>query len=341
MDLGTEAMARSDLLINLVRSSSTGNRQLVRSTVEAIIAEERAKQHHVLADRLAAALASVNGSNGTNGNGHHTYTDSAPKVRDYFVEKKPERTINELMLNSDTRKILMEFIEEHQRADILRSFGLEPRNKTILIGPPGNGKTTLAESVAEALSLPFYVVRYDAVIGSYLGETASRLRKIFDYLRTFACVVFFDEFDVVGKERGDENETGEIKRVVSSLLMQMDDLPSYTIVFAASNHPELLDRGIWRRFDLKLSLPNPSQSELETFLSQLSRRATFDLPISTEEICKRIGKLSYAEMERFFLSLRRRVVLSGQEKLSRKVLDEQIITFKHMRDTATPSNKRI
>lgn len=331
-------MARSDLLINLVRSSSAGNRQLVRATVEAIIAEERAKQHHVLADRLAAALATV--SNGTNGNGHQSYVESSPKVRDYFVEKKPEKSINDLMLRSETRKILLEFIEEHRRADILRSFGLEPRNKAILIGPPGNGKTTLAECVAEALSLPFYIVRYDSVIGSYLGETASRLRKIFDYLRTFACVVFFDEFDVVGKERGDENETGEIKRVVSSLLMQMDDLPSYTIVFAASNHPELLDRGIWRRFDLKLNLPNPVQAELENFLSQLSNRSAFELPSSAKEISKQIGKISYAEMEQFFLGLRRRAVLIGQEKLSRKVLDEQIIAFKQMQDAATRGEKR-
>jgi AAA+ superfamily predicted ATPase len=99
-----------------------------------------------------------------------------------------------------------------------------------------------------------FVVRYEAMIGSFLGETAGRLKRVFDYARRTPCVLFFDEFDSVGKERGDIHETGEIKRVVTSLLMQIDDLPSYTIVVAATNHAELLDRAVWRRFQLRLGL---------------------------------------------------------------------------------------
>lgn len=110
---------------------------------------------------------------------------------------------------------------------MLRSHGLEPRHRILLAGPPGNGKTSLAEAIAEALSIPLLAVRYEFVIGSFLGETARRLRRVFDFARTTPCVLFFDEFDVVGKERGDIHETGEIKRVVSSLLLQMDDLPSW------------------------------------------------------------------------------------------------------------------
>ena len=93
-------------------------------------------------------------------------------------------------------------------------------------------------------------MRYDVLIGSYLGETNTRLRKLFDYVKTQPSVLFFDEFDAIGKERGDTHETGEIKRVVSFLLMQLDQLPSYVIVVAATNHAELLDRAVWRRFQL-------------------------------------------------------------------------------------------
>ena len=100
------------------------------------------------------------------------------------------------------------------------------------------------------------------MIGSYLGETATRLKRVFDYVRTTPCVLFFDEFDAVGKERGDIHETGEIKRVVTSLLMHVDELPSYAVVIAATNHSELLDRAVWRRFQFRLSLPAPSQTEL-------------------------------------------------------------------------------
>ena len=111
-----------------------------------------------------------------------------------------------------------QLVEEHARADVLRAHGLEPRHRVLLSGPPGNGKTSFAEAIAEALALPFFVVRYDLLIGSYLGETNTRLRRLFDYVRTQPSVLFFDEFDAIGKERGDTHETGEIKRVVSFLL---------------------------------------------------------------------------------------------------------------------------
>ena len=91
-------------------------------------------------------------------------------------------------------------------------------------------------------------MRYEAVIGSFLGETSGRLKKLFDFVRTHQCVLFFDEFDTLGKERGDVHETGEIKRVVSSLLLQIDALPSHVVVVTATNHAELLDRAVWRRF---------------------------------------------------------------------------------------------
>lgn len=105
-------------------------------------------------------------------------------------------------------------------------MGYEPSNNLLLIGDSGNGKTSLAEAIAEALMMPLLTVRYENIIGLYLGETASRLSKLFEYVHTIECVLFFDEFETLGKERGDIHETGEIKRVVSSLLLQIDALPS-------------------------------------------------------------------------------------------------------------------
>lgn len=107
------------------------------------------------------------------------------------------------------------------RADLLRSYGLEPRNKILLIGPPGNGKTSLAEAIAEALMVPLITVRYDTIIGAYLGETASRLSKLFEYASTRQCVLFFDEFDTIGKERGDQTETGEIKESLAHFFCKL------------------------------------------------------------------------------------------------------------------------
>ena len=168
--------------------------------------------------------------------------------------------------------LLTNLSEEQQRADLLRAHGLEPRHRVLLVGPPGTGKTTLAEAIAESAGVPLFVVRYETMIGSYLGETATRLKRLFDYARTTPCVLFFDEFDAIGKERGDIHETGEIKRVVTSLLMQVDDLPSYTIIAAATNHPELLDRASWRRFQLRLPLLLPDSRALTRYIQSFSER---------------------------------------------------------------------
>ena len=150
---------------------------------------------------------------------------------------------------------------------MLRAHGLEPRHRVLLLGPPGNGKTSLAESLAFELALPLFAVRYDAVVTSYLGETAQRLRRLFDFVRTEPCVLFFDEFDAIGKERGDLHETGEIKRVVTTLLLQLDDLPSYCVLAAATNHPELLDRATWRRFQIKLELGRPTDDQMTEYFA--------------------------------------------------------------------------
>src|ERR1700748_2662359 len=146
---------------------------------------------------------------------------------------------------------------------------MQPRPRILLSGPPGNGKTSVAEAIAEQLAIQFFTVRYDALVGSYLGETNTRLAKLFDYARTVPCVLFFDEFDAIGKERGDDHETGEIKRVVSFLLMQIDKLPSYVLTIAATNHAELLDRAVWRRFQLKIAFPAPRTLEIAAYIDRI------------------------------------------------------------------------
>ena len=249
-------MARSDLLLTLVKAGSCGDTKAVRVAAEAIIAEERAKRHNVLADRLAEAMH-VNGAPPAGGG--FVVAAKVPH-REFLIEITPRRRLEDLMLSDVNLAACRELIEEQRRGGVLRTHSMEPRHRALLIGPPGNGKTSLAEAIAEALAVPFFVVRYEAMIGSFLGETASRLKRVFDYARTTPCVLFFDEFDAVGKERGDLHETGEIKRVVTSLLMQVDDLPSYSVVVAATNHAELLDRAVWRRFQLRLLLDPPSSS---------------------------------------------------------------------------------
>lgn len=316
-------MARSDLLINLVKSGANGDKHTLKKTVEAIVAEERAKQHNMVADRIEKAYRSANGhssiaSMNTVASEHNT------RAREFIAEVTPRRRLEDLMLPEITLMAVQQLIEEQQRASLLRSYSLEPRHSALLVGPPGNGKTSLAEAVAESLAVPFFVVRYDAMIGSFLGETASRMKRVFDYARTTPCVLFFDEFDTVGKERGDTHETGEIKRVVTSLLMQIDDLPSYVVILAATNHAELLDRAVWRRFQLRLPLPVPSQKQLATYLTMLSERSDLNFGISAAQIAKTLGKVSFSEAEQFFLDVARRQVLSAGEQTPIEIAKRQL-----------------
>lgn len=170
--------------------------------------------------------------------------------------------------------------------------------------------------------IPFYVIRYDGIIGSYLGETATRLKQMFDFVRTQECVLFFDEFDAIGKERGDKHETGEIKRVVSSLLMQIDRLPSYVVVVAATNHPELLDRAVGRRFQVKLNLDKPTKTMIVRWLKKFENQVKYSLDHSLDKIASKLEGLSFSEVEDFVLDIQRKYILSLPEANVKKIVEE-------------------
>jgi len=315
-------MARSDLVIALARAGNAGDKRAARIATEAIIAEERAKQHKVLADRLSQTMH-VNG-NGGGAQMTALSSEGISRGREFIAEVLPNRRLKDIILPPASRRAVDQLIEEQQRADLLRAHGIEPRHRVLLVGPPGTGKTSLAEAIAEAIMVPLFIVRYESIIGSYLGETAARLKRVFDYARTTPCVLFFDEFDAIGKERGDIHETGEIKRVVSSLLMQIDELPSYTIVAAATNHPELLDRAAWRRFQVRLSLPLPTPKDLAIYIDTFAKRLGEPMGYSAATIAKRLGRISYAEAEDFCLELRRCQILSAGEKNLKAIINEQL-----------------
>ena len=299
-------MARADLILNLVKAGSKGDRIQFRKAVEALAADERAKQHTALADRIIRSL-SLNGNRQLEPLAGKP-KDSAPNT--LVFERTPSSGLDGLILPQGVETAVLELVEEQLRSDLLLSYNIEPRNKVLLTGPPGNGKTSLADALANALSVPVLAVRYEAVIGSYLGETAQRIAQVFESARSRRCVLFFDEFDTVAKERGDPNETGEIKRVVSSLLLQVDALPSYVVAVTASNHPELLDRAVWRRFQVRLELPMPGQEEIGQWLRLFENRSGYKMGYPIDRLAAKLRGLSFAEVEDFGLDVVRRAVLS-------------------------------
>jgi SpoVK/Ycf46/Vps4 family AAA+-type ATPase len=319
-------VARSDLVIDLVEAQQRGDINRFRTLVEAIIAEERSNQHHLVADRLSE-LITTSGARGL-----LARDDSARQVADLVQEIIPKRRLSEVQMAPAVASAITEVIEEHHRSELLRSHGLEPRNRILLEGPPGNGKTSLAEAVAAELMVPFYAVRYEGVVSSFLGETTSRLDHVFEFARTRRCVLFFDEFDTIAKERADIHETGEIKRVVSTLLLQIDRLPSHVVAICATNHGELLDRAAWRRFQLRLPLEPPSRAQATEFLERLRVRLGGSLGQAPRTLADKLAGASYAEIEEFAQDVMRRYVLSLPEGRLEDVVRERLKQRHAIRD---------
>jgi len=230
-------------------------------------------------------------------------------LRGLLREIEPPRRTSDLVLPDQISADLRDLVSEIREMALLRSHSLEPRHTVLLIGPPGTGKTSLAAALASELALPFLTVRYEGLVGSFLGETASRLQEIVDYVSHTPCVLFFDEFDSVGKERSDTQETGEIKRVVSSLLLHMDSLPSHCVVVCATNHPEMLDRAVWRRFEVRMELPRPGAAELREWFNR-TEQSFGSLGMTSEDFVKLFSGETFSEVEAVTIDARRKVVLS-------------------------------
>lgn len=181
----------------------------------------------------------------------------------------PQISKDQLVLSKYIEDELNSFVEcYHMRDDLLKA-GLEISNSLLLYGPPGCGKTTVAQYISSITNLPLVTARLDGLISSLLGSTAKNIRKIFDYVAKRECILFLDEFDVIAKLRDDKNELGELKRVVNSLIQNIDSLNNNSILIAATNHHELLDPAIWRRFSKVMTLERPQKDEISRLLMLL------------------------------------------------------------------------
>jgi SpoVK/Ycf46/Vps4 family AAA+-type ATPase len=207
----------------------------------------------------------------------------------------PSTRIPDMVLDETVRRKLERVVLEHRQQHRLRAHGLAPRRKLLLIGPPGTGKTMSAAALAGELHFPLFTILLHGLITKFMGETAAKLRLIFDAISETRAVYLFDEFDAVGGDRAAENDVGEIRRVLNSFLQFLEQDDSESLIVAATNHPQLLDRALWRRFDdvIKFELPSPSRA-VETMRSRL---ALFDTKeIDWDELAKECHGLSYADI---------------------------------------------
>jgi len=244
------------------------------------------------------------------------------KALKHLHERTPRLQLDDLQLDDHVRETCDELILEQLKANTLAEAGLAPRNRVLLTGPPGNGKTSLAEGIATALRRLFYSVSYDTLIGSHLGETGSRLQQVAHYISSYECVALLDEFETISKERDDDDEVGEMKRIVASLLVHLEHLPPSTVIVAATNHPAMLDRATWRRFQITLELGTPGRKELTDYFESRRRKAP-RLLLDASAAAETLEGASYAEAAEFCDDVERQQVLrpkQGPEELFRQRL---------------------
>jgi SpoVK/Ycf46/Vps4 family AAA+-type ATPase len=234
--------------------------------------------------------------------------------------RQPDRFLADLILSEDQKNVLDSIILQFRSWDTLEANGLKPSHRILFCGPPGCGKTVCAEAMSGELGLPLLYVRFDAVVSSLLGETANNLRKVFDYASKGNWILFFDEFDAIGRSRDDVTEHGELKRVVNSFLQMLDRFDSNSLVIAATNFEQSLDPALWRRFDEIVRFDKPDKKQIQALL-QLKLHGKFISKSLYPAAIKRLTGLSHADIERACLDLMRKSILEGKAALTEDDVD--------------------
>lgn len=224
----------------------------------------------------------------------------------------------ELVLSEMTREKIEDFMATIHYRDRLIDAGLNFNMSLLLYGVPGCGKTSLAQYIASKLELPLVTARLDTLVSSLLGNTAKNLRRIFEYAASCPCVLFLDEFDAIAKARDDKHEMGELKRVVNSLLQNIDEYCQEGILIAATNHQELLDSAIWRRFQTIVEVPAPSIKEIERYIVLLLGKMENDILADKKKhtyFCDALCGLSYSDIRNIVQNLIKKSLIKNKEKV--------------------------
>ena len=287
-------------IVALLQSHVAGDEDRFLSVATQHAAHEARQGHGTLAQELTELIDTAKGRNGTavrRGAGPVPIAQPKGELTSLLAARYSDVRLNSMVLTAELQERLSRVLVEQRQQARLRARSLAPRRKLLLVGPPGSGKTMTAAALAGELHLPLFTVLYDGLIGKLMGETASRLRIVFDAIAVQRGVYFFDEFDAIGAQRAGPNDVGEIRRVLNSFLqfLENDDGPS--LIIAATNHPELLDKALYRRFDdvIGYGFPTPDVSRgiLEAHLATFVRET-----VDWDCVVEAAAGLSQAEIAR-------------------------------------------
>lgn len=291
-------MARGDQLKALLLSYLEGNEAQFYSVAMQLAADEARKGHGRLAEELRELIDRTKVARNREALEPPTPINRPRgELAQLLRVVYPKSRLADLVVSARVEESLKRIVKEQRHLTKLLEHGLSPRRKILLVGAPGTGKTLTASSLAGELGVPLFVVRLDALLTKFMGETAAKLRQIFDALHNARGVYFFDEFDAIGGQRVSPNDIGEVRRILNSFLVMIEEDTSHSLILAATNHPQILDDALFRRFDdvIEYALPEPTQVAqiLETRLGRFAPEG-----LNVKALADSAGGLSHAEITR-------------------------------------------
>tara|TARA_R110001606_G_scaffold311994_1_gene458776 strand:+ start:170 stop:1117 length:948 start_codon:yes stop_codon:yes gene_type:complete len=244
-------------------------------------------------------------------------------ISDLVLPYYPENRLNELVISVGVKRKLDRILKEYKLRDKIQKFGLQNRRKILLSGKPGTGKTITASVIAGELKLPLYVIMMDKLMTKYMGETATKLRLIFDMMVANRGVYLFDEFDAIGAERARDNEVGEMRRVLNAFLQFIEQDSSESIIIGATNNINILDSALFRRFDDIITYSVPEEKEIENLIK--IKLGNYLAEFSLKKIVNKAIGLSHAEITSACNDALKETILTDKEKVTQKLLLQTII----------------
>lgn len=315
---------KADLVENLIVAHCSGNEQQFSEALNILVKDEEKKGNMPTATRFRKAYEQKKRTNGSSfeyavgSSGvfvSQASQTAAPRDKDSLLELYDivysEVSFDDVVLPENQKKIIQQFIDEQNNIGNLKKHNIPASNRLLLCGPPGCGKTMTAYAIGNALNLPIAYVRLDGLVSSYLGQTGTNLRKVFDSVKNQRIILFLDEFDAIAKKRDDTNELGELKRVVTTLLQNFDNLPSNVILIAATNHEHLLDPAIWRRFNFTITLDFPALEQRKLLIQNGLAKYGVPSKINVNSVAKVTEGISGALIEELMVAAAKKYLIDG------------------------------
>ncbi|MFJ6413876.1 AAA family ATPase [Terribacillus saccharophilus] len=267
-------MSRGDMIVSMITSFKQGDNEGFIRDCQSIIEYEESKKNFRVANLMRKALEEDTKSNKIFPNSFSIAPIETKRIQknpssdNELIEfKESQVSLDKIIMSDVIEKLIASLLKQWKNRDTLAEYNLSPQNRLLFHGSPGTGKTFTAYAIANNLNMDIAYIRFDSLVSSYLGKTGSNIKEIFDLASKKPCVLLLDEIDAIGKKRDDQQELGELKRVVISLLQNLDNFPAESLLIACTNHPHLLDNALWRRFDSIIEFDFPKNEDRHKIIS--------------------------------------------------------------------------